>query len=224
MKINKLAIFIIFLTLTAGCSKKGTDLEEAQKLYDKSIEQLYKSNFDTAYTLLTRIDEEFPYTEYAQSASELLVYVSYVRKEYSEVLPIIDIYVKTNPGDKRIPYLLYIKALSFYKQIKSYKKDKEILMEFREIVKTMQEKFPESVYTKDLNLKYDYIINTLNLGELDIAIQYHKAGNCTSAIPRYLNLLEWNDPNYAPTIRFNLYSCFTMLGNYKKAEYFKNYP
>ena len=215
----KIKLIFIFAFALFSCSKKT---EAPEVLYNKSVTAIYKGNYNTANTLLQQIDEEYPYTEYAKNASILLAYVNYRNEEYSLLIPVIDIFVKTNPKDSAVPYLLYLKAMSFYTQIDSFKRDKEILLEFKSITEIMVKNFPNLNYTSNLQEKYSYITNTLALGELDVAIQYQKGGNCVAAIPRYIGILNWNeDAFYSNIIRKNLASCFDSIGMKEKGDFFR---
>ena len=124
MKINTLLILAISF-FAFSCSKKT---EAPEVLYEKGIKAVYKGNYNTASALFETIDEEYPYTEYAKNASILLAYVNYRNEEYSRLIPIVDIFIKVNPKDTAVPYLLYLKAMSFYTQIKTLKYQHKILI------------------------------------------------------------------------------------------------
>ncbi len=207
MKTKILLLLLTFLVI--NCTKK---LEEPDVLYQKALKQAYKGNFETASKYLNDIDENYPYTEYAKNATILLAYVMYKREEYSELLSVIDIFIKTTPKDEAVPYLLYIKGMSFYNQIKNYKKDKQILYEFLEVNAILSSSFKETIYAKIIAKKSEIAMKLIEAGELDVAIQYQKHGNCISSVERYLAILpalEWKNREIAIN---NLKLCFDVLG------------
>ena len=212
----KLAL-VTMLVLIASCTKK---LEETDVLYAKAIKATHKGNFETANTYLGQIDENYPYTEYAKNANILLAYVSYKRKQYSELIPIVDVYIKVNPRDDAVPYLLYIKALTFYDQIKSYKKDKEILYEFANITTIMNQDYPQAKYLPDLKVKNEYVKQMIIAGELNVAIQYQKKWTCSAAIPRYLYVIKIASGEEREIAFNNLNACFIELGMKKDVKEF----
>lgn len=228
MKI-KFIIYIIFCTTLFACAKKNEN-EEVKELYEKGLKAVYQSKYETAKNYFNKIDSDFPYTEYANNTAILLAYIYYRQKDYSMILPIVDVYIKTNPRDKNMPYLLYLKSLTFYDQIKSYKKDKEILLELKDVIQQLKQFYPESEYSTDIENKYKYTINTLFLGELYVAIQYHKQNNCVAALPRYINLLtignhqlqEAENKKYQEIIHHNISNCFYLLKIEDKEKYFSS--
>lgn len=204
MKIKNLILCLLFIT---ACSTK---MEEVHVMYEKSIQALQEQKYNTAAKLLEKMDEEYPYTTYANNVNVLLAYTYYKQKQYSSVIPVVDIYVKTNPRSSDIPYMLYLKALTYYNQISSYKKDREILLEFKKIVDTLSYNFPNSVYTQDLKNKSVFVMNILYLSELHIGLQYQQNKNCPAAISRYLSLLKLEN-EYVGIVRQNYDFCLNYL-------------
>jgi len=212
-KVNFMKTKIVLLILTgifiASCSKK---LEQPDILYEKAINATYEGNFDTATTYLNSIDENYPYTKYAKNAEILLAYVSYKKKDYSNVVGLVDFFIKVNPRDEAVPYLLYIKALTFYDQISGYQKDKQILYEFLAIQDVMSKNYPEILYTKDLNRRLEFVQNTLSVGNIDIAIQYQKQDRCIASVSRYLEVLPSLTGENQEAVKQNIKNCLTELG------------
>ena len=207
-KLYKILLIVLAL-IVSNCSKK---LEEPDVLYKKALHQTYKGNFESATKYLNDIDENYPYTEYSNNTTVLLAYSNYKQKKYSEVVGIIDFFIKTNPKSQFVPYLFYIKALSFYDQIENYKKDKQILYDFLEIEKIMTENFKNSIYTKDLKAKADFVVAIVIAGELDVAIQYQRKNQCIASINRYLEALPIADEKNLELIKHNAKICLEKLG------------
>lgn len=206
-KINKI-IFALIALMIFSCAPK---LEEVDVLYDKAIKQTFKGSLNSAENYLLQIDENYPYTEYSEKATVLLAYVTYKNKKYSELLPIVDIFIKMNPTNNNIPYLLFIKALSFYDQIKSYKKDKEILYQFMTAFTIMKSQFPNSIYTENLKQKSLFVESVLVAGNLDVAVQYQKNGYCISAINRYLEVMPFAKRSNLELAKHNAEICLKQL-------------
>jgi outer membrane protein assembly factor BamD len=206
---TKLTIIFIAVVLLASCKPK---LEEPDVLYAKAIKSTYKGNFNDASSYLNKIDENYPYTEYSKNAVILLAYVTYKKGDYSELLPIIEVFIKTNPRDANVPYMLYLKGLSYYDQIINYKKDKQILYEFLTVVNIMKDSYPSSIYTSDLVDRSNYVKQSLSSGELDVAIQYQKKDDCIAAITRYLEVLPFLEGQNLALAKNNASLCLQNLG------------
>ena len=202
-------LLILLASILFACSKK---IEEPDVLYAKALKATYKSNFETASRHLSQIDEHYPYTEYARNAIILLAYVTYKREEYSELLPIVDIFIKTNPRDESVPYLLYLKGMSFYNQIKNHKKDKQILYEFIGVNSQLLANFPNTEYAMQINKKSEFVKNLIANGELDVAIQYQKNGDCTASVARYLEIMPFLEGKNKKLARENTKLCLEALG------------
>ncbi len=207
----KAKILLLILTgiFVVSCSKK---LEEPDFLYEKAIKATYEGNFDTATKYLNSIDENYPYTKYAKNAEILLAYVSYKKKDYSNLVGLVDFFIKVNPRDDAVPYLLYIKALTFYDQISGYKKDKQILYDFLAVQDIMAKNYPDAIYTQDLNKKLAFVQKTLYVGNIDIALQYQKQNRCIASVNRYLEVLQMLPEEDQLTIKENIKNCLTSLG------------
>jgi outer membrane protein assembly factor BamD len=201
---------ILLASILFACNNKK--IEKPEVLYQKALKATYKGNFETASRYLSQIDENYPYTEYATNSLILLSYVNYKKGEYSELIPIVDIFIKTNPRDDNVPYLLYLKGMSFYNQIKNHKKDKQILYEFIAINSQLSANFPNTEYARQINQKSYFVKNLIANGELDVAIQYQKKGDCTASVARYLEIMPFLEGKNKELAKANIKLCLDALG------------
>lgn len=209
IKIQKILSLTLLVALFS-CSKK---IEDPEVLYQKSLNALYNKSFQTATKLLSDLDENYPYTAYSDDTIVLLAYSDYKTKKYSEVLGIVDFFIQINPRHENTPYLLYLKALSFYDQIEYYKKDKQILYEFMALLSIMENNFQNSIYTQDLIEKSKYVKEVILAGEVDVALQYQYRQNCIAAVNRYIEALKIsNQESSNIMIKHNANLCLNVLG------------
>lgn len=211
------AFFCVLLALssckhTNSETESQTDIEKITESYTKASSKVLKKQYLVAIADLEKINEEYPYSHVAPNISVLLAYSHFKLKQYEEAVAIIDMYLKIYPADESADYMLYLKILSLYSQIKSHHKDKTLIQNTLDIISLLKQKYPESEYSSKTEDYETNLQNSTYLGNLDIAMQYHRNQNCIAAIPRYLELHALNNPLYHKTTADHLASCFDELG------------
>jgi len=123
------------------------------------------------------------------------------------------------PASKDIPYVYYMKALSYYEQIDIPYRDQEMTVKAKEEFQTLLTTFPNSIYSKDGRIKLELIDDHLAAHEMIIGRFYMKTGDILAAIKRFRVVVErYQTTSHIEEALHRLVEGYTFLGLKKEAE------
>ena len=219
-----------FLLLTACSNKVDLEAMSAEEIYNYAMDEMEKTRYAKAETAFEALETDHPYSQWAVRAKLMSAYAYYKDEKYDEAVMAVDRFIKYHPGNKDVPYALYLKGMCYYDQISAADKDQGNTQKAAETFALLMVMYPESEYAKDaagkMNLTEDYKAGQ----EMIVGRYYLHEGNYLSALNRFNVVLE----NYQKTIQIEealyreveIYAIFG-LNNYANG-YFKilkkNYP
>ena len=219
-----------FLLLTACSSKVDFETMSAEEIYNYAMDEMEKTRYSKAETAFETLETDHPYSQWAVRSKLMSAYAYYKDEKYDDAVMAVDRFIKYHPGNKDVPYALYLKGMCYYDQISSADKDQGNTQKAAETFALLMAMYPDSEYAKDaagkMNLTEDYKAGQ----EMIIGRYYLHEGNYLSALNRFNVVLE----NYQKTIQIEealyrqveIYAIFG-LNNYANG-YFKilqqNYP
>ncbi len=185
-----LALSVVTLCVAGvGCSTKNQDVvpdQRPEELYSKAAIAMSQENFQTARDHLEALDSRYPFGPYAHQVQLDLIYTYYKERENDLALAEIDKFIRLNPADEHIDYLLYMRGLTNIQKgtdrfldffhIDRYDRDtsyyEEAFNDFNRLVKS----YPNSLYVPDARARMVFIKNQISRHEYDIAMFYHRKG------------------------------------------------
>jgi len=221
---------IIFLTVSLpSCSKKD-EKTNAELSYIKAMKSLKNKNYIEAAEAFAKIDEEFPFSKWALKAQTMAVYTYYKEEEYVKLLQIVDDFVKLNPANENVPYMLYMKGLSYYNQVPNIARaqdpTKQASFTFRELIA----RFPNSDYAQDAKDKLSFVDEHLAGAKMSIGRYQMQTKNFVGAINNFIEVTQlYRFSKQLPEAYFRLTEIYYKIGLESEAlESFKilkiNYP
>ena len=223
-------ILSAFLLLTACSNSIDLQTMSAEEIYNYAMDELEKTRYVKAETAFETLETDHPYSRWAVRAKLMGAYAYYKDEKYDEAVMAVDRFIKYHPGNKDVPYALYLKGMCYYDQISAADKDQGNTQKAAETFTLLMVMYPDSEYAKDaagkMNLTEDYKAGQ----EMIVGRYYLHEGNYLSALNRFNVVLE----NYQKTIQIEealyreveIYAIFG-LNNYADG-YFKilqkNYP
>ena len=150
------------------------------------------------------------------------VYSYYMSADYDATEVAADNFLKIYPASKDVPYVYYLKGLSYYEQIEKPERDQEVTLNAKRVFEELRSKFPDSKYAKDAKTKLALVNDHLAAQELLIGRYYLNQGRILAAINRFKTVVE--DYQTTPQIEealFRLVEAYSFLG--LKAEARKHY-
>lgn len=182
--VSLLVILSLSFTLFACSSTKKINFAELseQKLYKRAQGELKRKDYIVATEALQKLESDFPFGKYANSAQLALIYAYYK----SDELPLADSaasrFIRLHPNHPDVDYAYYMKGLiafpkpgSLFQSMmgtdlskKNTKAAQTAFVQFSELVR----RFPNSQYTPDSLKRLEYLRNMLARSEINIANYY----------------------------------------------------
>ena len=184
-KISLLFLIAIISTSLFGCSSTKkinfAELNE-QKLYKYAQGELKRKDYILATEALQKLESDFPFGTYANSAQLSLIY-SYYK---SDELPLADSaasrFIRLHPNHPDVDYAYYMRGLvafpkhgSLFQSLmgtdistKNTKAAQNSFIQFSELVR----RYPNSQYSPDALKRLEYLRNILARSEINIANYY----------------------------------------------------
>lgn len=192
------AIALAALVL-AGCNllpevKDETAGWSAERFYTTAHDELLSGNYTRAIKLFETLEARYPYGRYAQQALLEGAYANYRAGETTNAVAAADRFIRTYPNHPSVDYAYYLKGLVHFREDQGllgylYETDlserdpkamKESFLAFKELA----QKFPESRYAEDAQIRMRYLSNALGMYEVHVARYYYNRGAFLAAANR----------------------------------------
>ncbi len=201
-------LFIVSLNLAlivSGCSwfdEKSED-EEAEVIYRTARESLEKGNYPAALEKYQRLENDYPFSPFANAALLETAYASYKSDDAETAAVMADQFIKNNPNHSYLDYAYYLKGLAHFNYGKHFldfiiprdrtARDTKPLEESFETFKTLYERFPDSAYREEARRRLVVLRNMLAVHEIRVALFYYRQGSYVATINRMKYMLERYD-------------------------------
>ena len=190
-KIILRSLAAIATILLVGCSSTPSEYDEtagwsAQRIYSEAKDELNSGAYERAITLFEKLEARYPYGRYAQQAQLDVAYAYFKSSEPASAIAACDRFIKLHPNHPNVDYAYYLKGLVYFNEDlgllgslsnqdlseRDPKASQLAFDTFRELV----QRFPESRYAEDANLRLRYLFNSLGAYEVHVARFYLKRG------------------------------------------------
>ena len=195
MGIRKSLLFAFLLCSVAACSgnKKPQLIHQEQSpveiLYERADQAMEDGNYVEATRYYEEVERQHPYSALSTRAQLMAAYSAYLGQRYDEALFSLDRYVQLHPGADDVDYAYYLKAMSYYEQISDVRRDQDMTIKAVRALNTLINRFPNSEYTRDAQLKRDLTLDHLAGKEMDIGRYYLNRGHVNAAINRFRSVV-----------------------------------
>ncbi|MBR3675857.1 MAG: outer membrane protein assembly factor BamD [Alphaproteobacteria bacterium] len=228
-KIYGLFCGVLLLGACASDADKMNGMS-AEELYNLAYENLGATKYAKAAEVFEKVETDHPYSKWAVKSKLMGAFAYYKEEKYDDAVIAIDRYLKYHPGNKDVPYALYLKGMCYYDQISSADKDQGDTAKAADAFGRLIALFPDSEYAKDAQNKMSLTEDYKAGQEMIIGRYYLNEGNYLSALNRFNVVLE----EYQTTIQieeavYRQVEIYAILGlNNYAAGYYKilrnNYP
>ena len=105
--------------IVAGCSggsskKDGFTNTVEQKLYESAQGYLRRNQFISAVEALQKLESDFPFGRYANSAQLALIYAYYKSDEFPLAISAANRYIRLHPNHPNVDYAYYMRGLASF--------------------------------------------------------------------------------------------------------------
>lgn len=173
---------VVIIALLFACKKKE---KQADYYYNKGINAAKKHNYQSCVFNLNKIDEISPYSQESKNASPILTFCHYAIKDFEAMHSEIESFESLYPTSPELPYLYYLKTLSYYKIFKNHKKSLQIVDSLKNGIAKVSEIDNSAEFTPNLNILVPFIKEVYEKHSLYIANNYAITGNFISSASRY---------------------------------------
>jgi len=209
-----LPFLILFLVFSCAKTKeKKEEIINAESEYLKAYKLLKEKDYHQAAEVFEKIDDEYPFSKWASKAQVMAVYAYYKDEDSTKLIQIIDDFIKLNPSSEYVPYMLYMKGISYYDKIPEIEiaqdNSRDASFTFRELIA----RFPNSQYATDAKEKIPYIDEHLAGAKMSIGRNEIKNGNYVGAIVNFVEVVNrYRQTNQVPEAYFRLIEIYYRIG------------
>ena len=180
-------LLVVILLAISSCKKKE---KQGDYYYEKGVNATKKRNYQSCVFNLNKIDEISPYSQESKNASPILTFCHYAIKDFEAMHAEIESFESLYPASSELPYLYYLKTLSYYKIFKNHKKSLQIVDSLKNGITKVAEIDDSTEFTPNLNILLPFIEEVHEKNALYIANNYAITGNFISAASRYSQIYQ----------------------------------
>lgn len=212
MKTIQKLLLIFILTLAFSCSKKD-EKTSAEIAYTKAAKLLKQKSYSEAADAFEKIDSEFPFSKWAIKGQTMAVYSRYKEENYSKLLSIADDFLRLNPSSEYVPYVLYMKGLSYYNQIPSIERAQDNTQQASFIFRELIARFPADEHTDDAREKLSFVDEHLAGAKMSVGRYQIRMRNYVGAIENFKDVtLRYRQTNQVPEAYFRMTEIYYKIG------------
>lgn len=211
---SKILAVIFLVSLAANCSgKKKDEKETAEAAYIKATNQLEHKNYTQAADDFEKIDDDFPFSKWATKAQTMAIYARYKDEDYVKLLQNADDFLRLNPSSEYVPYVLYMKGLSYYNQIPTIERAQDNTQQssfaFRELIA----RFPQTDYALDARTKVIFIDEHLAGAKMSVGRYQIEVQNYIGAMEHFNEVIaRYRQTKQVPEAYFRLAEIYYKVG------------
>lgn len=200
-----------------GCTTTTPEAEyterSVQELYNEAIDHVTEKEYELATSLFLEVERQHPYSVWAIKAQLMSSYAYYVRGQYDDAILGLERFIQLHPGNRDIAYAYYLKGLSYYEQITDVGRDQRITELALASLKDLTQRYPNSKYARDAELKIDLTQDHLAGKEMEVGRFYLNRGQYLAAINRFRNVTyKYQYTTHTPEALHRIAEAYTAIG------------
>ena len=209
----KKVLFACLFLLGACASEINLDELGPEEIYTRAYQYFQETDYEKAAEAFDKIEQQYPYSEWAERAQIMMAYAQYKQNEYTDAIMTLDRFLQLHPGNRNASYALYLKALCYFEQMSDPLREQEMSQKADDTFRELLARFPNSVYAKDAKVKLEMIQNTLAGKELAVGRYYQQHEDYIAAMNRFQAVLkEYPKSNQVEEALYRLAACYQALG------------
>lgn len=210
---KKTLCLILLLNFSFSCAKKAEEKNSAELSYTKAMKILQDKSYAEAADAFEKIDGDFPFSKWALKAQLMTVYARYKEEDYPKLLASADDFLRLNPASEYVPYVLYIKGLSYYNRIPSIERAQDDTQQASFIFRELAARFPQTQYATDAKSKLAFIDEHLAGAKMAVGRYQIKNKNYVGAAEHFHEVIvRYRQTNQVPEAYFRLLEIYYKIG------------
>jgi outer membrane protein assembly factor BamD len=184
-----------------------------ETLYNNGVDALNGKRYSAAVKEFDNVEQYYPYSSWSTNAQLMHGYAEYLQNHYTDAIPVLDRFIQLHPTNRDIAYAYYLRALCYYEQIADISRDQHATDQAMTALQEVANRFPDSAYAQDAQLKIDLCRDHLAGKEMEIGRYYERQHLYTAAINRFQRVVDdYQTTNHVPEALHRLTEIYLMLG------------
>lgn len=214
------------ILVLAGCSifGPGKIVEEeiipVQTLYDSGIANVESDNYKAALDDFRKLDRQHPYSEYSEKSKLMQVFIYFRTRRLEEAILAAERYLALYPSSEDADYAMYMKATSYYGQIKDITRDQQNAQDAINTYRQLISSYPNSKYAEDAREKLLLAEDQVAGKEMSVGRYYLGNGQYTAALNRFKKVVEEHETStHVEEALERLVEAYLKLGLIREAQH-----
>jgi len=192
------AALTLAVVLLSACASGPTADPTADwspnRLHAEAVAERDRGNFERAITLFERLEGRAAGTLLAQQAQLEKAFAHHRAGEQAQAIATLERFMRLHPTSPALDYALYLKGLvnfqdnlgflGFLANVDLSERDQRAARQSFEAFRELVDRFPQSRYAPDAQLRLAHIVNSLAQSEVNVARYYFGRGAYVAAINR----------------------------------------
>ncbi|MCX7785655.1 MAG: outer membrane protein assembly factor BamD [candidate division WOR-3 bacterium] len=186
-----LLILLVLIVLLA-CAKRKTVMVNynPEEDFNRALSAFESKQYNKAIEMFQNVLFNYPGTSYAGDAQFYIANAYFMKKNYRDAIYEFEFFIKSFLGSQYLEEAYYKLALCYYYLAPTVIRDQSFLYKTVEILDELQEKFPATKYTDEINRLKREVAERWAQKEFIVGELYYKAGELTSAQVYFQYLLD----------------------------------
>jgi len=208
-----LSLFLLVSFLFSCAANKDDEKTNAEMAYAKAYKLLKSKSYSEAAEEFEKIDDEFPFSKWAIKGQTMAVYARYKDENYDKLLPVVDDFLRLNPNSEYVPYMIYMKGLTYYNQIPEIDRAQDNSQQASFIFRELIARFPASDYAADAREKINFVDEHLAGAKMSVGRYQIKSRNYVGAIVSFREIISrYRQTNQVAEAYFRLTEIYYKIG------------
>lgn len=210
---------ILLVSACSGSSFFAANEEEpyiegsVEDLYNRGTDLLLAGEHEEAARFFNEVDRQHPYSPWATRAQLMAAYSYYRAGQYETAVQALDRFIRLHPGHRDIAYAYYLKAMSYYDQIRDVRRDQQPARNALAAFQDVDRRFPQSRFAEDSRRKIVLVRDHLAGHEMEVGRFYQDRDQHLAAIIRFRTVIdEYQTTSMVPEALHRLTESYTALG------------
>ena len=189
-KIRVLVLFLV-IAIAAGCAARKEPPEPtAEENYLAGMEKFDKKDYRDAIPHFQKILENYPFSFYAIQAELKIAESYFLDKKYVEALVHLQRFQELHPTNENIPYVLWMKAVSYSEQFRTIDRDVSSMDNSKRELVELTTRFPGSPHAQEAAEMLVEVNGRLAEHDFYVAHFYYRGADYYAALKRFQRILD----------------------------------
>ena len=205
---------ICSLLFVCGCGGSEIIVDKPlPEIYDGAYRQLERKNYKQAAEEFQDAERNHPASPWASDALIMAAYSAYMDDDFAGALIITDRFMRFHPGHKDVPYVLYLRGMSYYRQVSDVRREPGMSVYALNAFQQLTDRFPDSPYAKNAQNKILILKNYIAGKVMYSARRDMARQNWPSAIDQLQSIVTGaQETQMTPEALFRLTEAYTAIG------------